>query len=111
MYNALYDDLVDVFSIDDIQLFVLLFADDTVLFSYTIEGLLALLDKLKTYCDKWGIEVNIDKTVAMIFKKGNRVENVELYYNNVRLRNVRKFTYLGVRLTSNGIFFTNSKSS
>ena len=69
MYNALYDDHVDVFSIHDIQLFMLLFADDTVLFSYTIEGLQALLDKLKTYCDKWGIEVNIDKTVAMVFKK------------------------------------------
>ena len=67
MYNALYDDHVDVFSIHDIQLFMLLFADDTVLFSYTIEGLQALLDKLKTYCDKWGIEVNIDKTVAMLF--------------------------------------------
>ena len=69
MYNALYDDHVDVFSIDDIQLFMLLFADDTVLFSYTIEGLQALLDKLKTYCDKWDIEVTIDKTVAMVFKK------------------------------------------
>ena len=110
MYNALYDDHVDVFSIDDIQLFMLLFADDTVLFSYTIEGLQALLDKLKTYCDKWGIEVNIDKTVSMVFKKGNRVENVELYYNNVRLKNVRKFTYLGVRLTSNGIFLQTQKA-
>ena len=57
------------FSNNDIQLFMLLFADDTVLFSYTIEGLQALLDKLKTYCDEWGIQVSIDKTVAMVFKK------------------------------------------
>ena len=33
MYNALYGDHVDVFSIDDIQLFMLLFA---VLFSYIL---------------------------------------------------------------------------
>ena len=30
--------------------------------------------------------------------------------NNVRLRNVRKFTYLGVRLTSNGIFLQTQKA-
>ena len=50
------------------------------------------------------------KLLPWFLKKGNRVENVELYYNNVRLRNVRKFTYLGVRLTSNGIFLQTKKA-
>jgi hypothetical protein len=39
MYDFLYDDNIDFFSIEDLKLFLLLFADDTVLFSYTKEGL------------------------------------------------------------------------
>jgi len=51
-----------------------LFADDTVLFSYTKPGLQILLNKLHTYCNECGITVNTDKTICMVFKKCNRVE-------------------------------------
>ena len=77
-------------------IFLLLFADDTVLFSYTKEGLQSLLYKLHRYCDKWGISANLDKTVEMVCKKSRNVENVELIYDNHVLKQVNKFTYLGV---------------
>lgn len=110
MYDSLYDNSVESFNLEDLKLFVLLFADDTVLFSYTKEGLQLLLNNLHSYCRKWGVTVNIDKTVIMICKKGNRQENVDFFYNNNKLKNVNKFTYLGVTLSSNGSFYQSQKS-
>ena len=67
---------------------------------------------MHTYCINWGISVNIlvDKTVVMIFKKGKRPENIELFYDNCKLNIVTKFTYLGVTLSSNGCYYQTQKS-
>ena len=73
-------------TLNELQIFLLLFADDTVLFSETPEGLQLLLDKLHTYCSKWGITVNVDKTVAMIFKQGNRIDTHDFYYDGELLK-------------------------
>ena len=40
---------VDIISIDELQIFLLLFADDTALFSSSPEGLQILLNKLHVY--------------------------------------------------------------
>lgn len=110
MHESLRSTNVPCFTLDDIQVFLLLFADDTVLFSYTKEGLQVLLNKLKDYCYNWGIAVNTEKTVVMVFKSGNRPEHVELFYDNKLLNVVRNFTYLGVNLSSNGNFYRAQKS-
>ena len=68
MSEYLKDESVEVVSLEELQIFLLLFADDTVLFSYTVEGLQILLDKLSMYCEKWNVTVNVDKTVAVAFK-------------------------------------------
>lgn len=46
----------------------------------------------------------------MVFKSGNRNENVEVYYNNELLNVVKSFTYLGVSLSSNGNFYQAQKA-
>ena len=102
MSTSLYDDTVETISIDELQIFLLLFADDTVLFSYTPQGLQTLWNQLYAYCLKWNVHVNINKTVILIFKKGCRMETVDNYSNNERLKIVGKFTYLGVTLSANG---------
>ena len=86
-----------------------MFADDTILFSYTKEGLQKLLNNLNVYCDQWNITVNVDKTVAMVFKQGNVLDSSKLFFNNKQLINVKTFTYLGVTLSSNGQFFQAQK--
>jgi hypothetical protein len=48
------------FCIDDLYMFMLLFADDTVLFSRTPGGLQIRLDQLHLYCINSSINVNID---------------------------------------------------
>ena len=110
MYAALYDEQLEHFTIDEIQLFLLLFADDTVLFSYTKEGLQSLLDKLSDYCKQWNIHVNINKTVVMVCHAGNRNLNVDIFYDGEKLKVVQQFTYLGVTLSSNGNFYKTQKS-
>ena len=91
------------------QIFRLLLADDTVIFSYSKEGLHILLNNLHDYCTKWGISVSIDKTVVMVFKSGNRPTSIDLFYGNKLLTNV-SFTYLGVTLTANGKFYQTQKA-
>jgi len=46
----------------------------------------------------------------MVFKKCNRVEHFDMFYNNTRLTVVQKFTYLGVTLSSNGLFYQAQKA-
>ena len=63
--NDMYENLVvndgDAFTLNDLKIFILLFADDTVLISYTPEGLQNLINQLHRYCCKWGITVNTEK--------------------------------------------------
>ena len=102
MSSSLYDNTAETIRIDELKIFLLLFADDTVLFSYTPQVLQTLLNKLHAYCLKWNVSVNINKTVVLTFKRGCRMENVDIYYINERLKNVGNFTYLGVTLSANG---------
>ena len=44
-----------------LKLFVLLYTDDTVLFSETKEGLQLRLDYFSEYCQTWKLKVNIDR--------------------------------------------------
>ena len=108
--EQLKDETADIVTINELQLFSLLFADDTVVFSESQEGLQLLLDRMLIYCNKWGITVNTDKIVVMVFKQGTRFQEADVYYNNHRLKSVSKFTYLGVTVSFNGKFFQTQKS-
>ena len=44
-----------------IKLFILLFADDTVIFATNKEDLQVALNVFEQYCDKWRLTVNISK--------------------------------------------------
>ena len=52
-----------------IKLFIILYADDTVLLSETANGLQNLLDNFEKYCDEWKLKVNINKTKVVVFSK------------------------------------------
>jgi len=52
---------------------------------------------LYNYTIKWGLEVNIDKTKAMVFRKlGGLKWDEQWTYNGVALDIVNDFNYLGV---------------
>ena len=58
-----------------LKLFLLLYADDIVIFSDSPEGLQKSLDILFEYYNKWKLTVNIDKSKVMIFRKGGRISD------------------------------------
>ena len=76
-------------------------ADDLFLVSTTRDGLQKCLDKLRSYCIKWGLEVNSDKTKTMIFSKQKRTMGQLIKYGESNLENVDSFEYFWFKLKYN----------
>ncbi|MCW4343354.1 MAG: reverse transcriptase family protein, partial [Candidatus Thiodiazotropha endolucinida] len=55
-----------------LKIFVLLYADDTVILAESDEDLQHALNAYATYCENWKLSVNTDKTKIMIFSKGRQ---------------------------------------
>ena len=88
-----------------LKLFLLLYADDIVIFSETDKGLQTGLDILYAYCQSWKLKVNIQKTKVMVFRKGGFLpQNLRFMYDGQNLEIVNKFVYLGIVFTTGGAF-------
>jgi exonuclease III len=83
----------------------LLYADDLMLLSNSIEGLQRQLDALAAYCAKWGMVVNCSKSQVLCFssRKVPATATV-LWYGGQMLDVVDEFQYLGVTFFWNGRF-------
>jgi len=78
----------------------LLFADDLLLASSTVDGLQRLLDRLGDFCNHWGIEINLQKTNVIVCKRGGRTsvhEKWRLMDRDIQV--VPSTKYLGVGLS------------
>ena len=53
-------------------------ADDLMLISTSAEGLQACLNRLHTYCYRWGLEINTDKTKIMVLGKSSQRTNSDV---------------------------------
>ena len=51
-------------------MFLLLYADDTIVLAECPEDLQRALDILKIYCEFWGLDINVRKTKVMIISRG-----------------------------------------
>ena len=92
-------------TVEQLSIYLFLFADDAVLFSDSPQGLQSSIDNFFLYCEKWKLEVNVEKTKTMIFKKGGQLNcNIQFYYNGSQLETVRQFNYLGLVLSSSGSY-------
>ena len=82
-----------------------MYADDTVLFSESREGLQYMLNQLERYSNEWNIEVNVDKTKIVVFRSAGRLSrNDTWHYDNQVIEVVNFFNYLGLTLSYNGKF-------
>ena len=87
------------------NIFLLMYADDTVLLAETPQDLQTLLNSLYTYCDEWKLTVNTAKTKIMVFRNGGYIRQDEKwFYNGNELEIVNEFNYLGILFNSNGKF-------
>ena len=93
-----------------LKLYLLLYADDIVIFSNTSEGLQKGLDILSDYCQKWKLTVNIDKTKVMVFRKGGILpRNLSFTFQGNMIEIVNKFVYLGISFSTGGSFTETQK--
>ena len=89
---------------------LLMFADDTAIFSETREGLQNAINNLDEYCLKWGITVNVRKTKIVVFRKQGRLSATDRwFYRGNEIELVPFFKYLGCSLSSSGSFNINTQ--
>jgi hypothetical protein len=77
-------------------LFVILYADDTIILSESKENMQSSLDIFHSYCEMWNLRVNANKTKVMIFSKRKVRQNIEYYLNGQKQEIIDTFSYLGV---------------
>ena len=99
-----FDDTVYLY----VKLFILLYADDTVILSDSSGGLQTALNLYSQYCAIWKLNVNANKSKVVVFSKG-RSGNYSFRLNNDILEVVGEFKYLGVLLSRSGSFYATKK--
>ena len=83
------------------EIFSLLFADDIVLISQTPAGLQNQLNNLKKASEELGLEVNLEKTKTMIFRRGGYIGRTERWhYGREKIETVNSYKYLGYTFTT-----------
>ena len=92
----------DILTINEINTFILMYADDAVFFSKSAQTLQNMLNKLHSYSNEWGLKINTDKSKIMIFDKAFPSEDVHIYYSDIELEVVDNFKYLGIMFYKNG---------
>ena len=95
----------ECFTLGQLSIYLLLFADDSVLISDTPTGLQQFLLAFKKYCEKWNLKVNVQKTKIVIFRRGRTLtEEINFTYSGNVIEKVNTFNYLGLVFTNNGSF-------
>lgn len=90
---------------------ILLYADDIVILSDDIDIMQNMINRLEMYCDQWKMEVNLEKSEMLIFRKAGRISQREKwFYKGEQVKLASEFSYLGVILTPKMSFGKHVKS-
>ena len=94
------DDDIEVF----LKLYVLLYADDTIIMAESPEELQNAISAVYDYCNIWKLSVNTSKTKVVIFSRG-KIRNIPSFlFGTENLEIVEDYTYLGTIFNYNGKF-------
>ena len=88
-----------------LKLFLLLYADDTILISESATGMQRMLNVFDDYCTRWKLSVNLDKTNVVIFEKRKCRRNVMFKMKGEEIKQADSYTYLGLLFNYNCSFF------
>ena len=86
-----------------LKILILLYADDTVLFSTSETDLQHSLDMFELYCKEWNLTVNVSKTKVLIFSYSRKKTHVFTFGRHA-LETTNDFKYLGIYLVKSGSF-------
>lgn len=87
-----------------VKMFILLYADDTVIFSEDSINLQNALNAFENYCHTWKLVVNVPKTKILIFSKGRPNNQLRFYFDDCEIEIVNEYKYLGILLSRSGAF-------
>ena len=99
------------------NIFLLMYADDTVILAESPEQLQLALNKHCEYCRKWNLTVNASKTKVMLFSRGKcKYDKLCFKYGNGTISVIEDYVYLGVKFSYNAKFikaynYTNQKGN
>ena len=94
------DEELDIY----LKLYVLLYADDTIILAESASDLQSALSGLREYCVQWDLKVNISKTNVVIFSRG-KVKKYPTFKIGEHFVEVKpEYVYLGVTFSYNGSF-------
>ena len=84
-----------------LYLFLLLYADDTVVLAECPEDLQRALDMLKIYREVWGLDINVRKTKVMIFSRGEIRKLPKFQFKEETVDALGDYKYLRVKFNYN----------
>ena len=87
-----------------IKLFILLYADDTVIFADSASDLQKTLSVFEKYCIDGKLNVNVTKTKVVIFSKRKFTRSINFKLFNEILEIKDSYVYLGLLFKYNGNF-------
>ena len=97
---SIVNDELDIY----LKLYVLLYADDTIIMAESAADLQTALTRLHEYCTQWDLKVNISKTNVVIFSKG-KVRKYPVFKIGEDIVDVKPdYVYLGVTFNYDGSF-------
>ena len=79
-----------------IDLFALLYADDTIVLGESPQELQQALNSLFDYCRLWRLTVNTSKTKVVIFSRGKVRKVPKFVFGSDELSICYNYTYLGI---------------
>ena len=115
-YNGLTEinSLSKILSTEDMEFFinmyVLLYADDTLVLAESPEELQKAMNEVYCYCQKWGLKISTgkikgkSKTRVVIFSKGRVRTEYNFKMGNINIDTDTDYCYLGVVFNFNGNF-------
>ena len=87
------------------KLIILLYADDTVNFSGSADGLHHALNTFSEYCDKWRLTVNTAKTIIIIFhSRGGPKQATKFTLRGTEIEITNEYENLGIYFSQSGAF-------
>ena len=98
--RVLDDDVLEMY----LRLYILLYADDTIVLAESPIELQNALNSVKDYCEKNFLKLNLTKTKVIVFSRG-KIRNIpEFFYGEEQVEVVDDYVYLGVKFNYNGSF-------
>ena len=92
-----------------LNIFLLLYADDTVIFSDNELDMQQALNVFEKYCSEWKLTVNTAKTKILIFDQGRKKSDLKFTLINKEIEIVKEYKYLGILLGQSGSFLATKK--